>query len=283
MTPVETILVDNPSDRSDEIEKVAARFPQVRRIVPGRNLGFAGGMNAGIRRASGRYVLLVCDDIELHPQCVATLWRLVEARTDVAIVTGLLLKRRTGKIQSAGGVVRLGSIFSLGFRAQGQVDDGSLKAPFESDFAPGNFTLVRLDWLRRTGGFREDFFMYAEDVELGVRARKAGYRVLVEPRARAVDLEGPSYGESDRREAGKVRNLFALYTLHAEPTTLIAFLARYGGWGVIRHLAIGGTEGRVFFRGLGRYVWQFPGLLRDRWSPSTRTVPLSRVEIDSPA
>src|SRR5207237_10863514 len=90
---IETICVDNGSTDGSDAE-VERRFPQVELIRTGANLGFAGGSNAGIRRAVERgvdWVLLVNNDAVAEPGLAEALERAAAARPDAGILACKLL------------------------------------------------------------------------------------------------------------------------------------------------------------------------------------------------
>jgi hypothetical protein len=82
----------------------------------------------------------------------------------------------------AGGMVQMwsGMITHRGIR---EIDRGQYDSPCETDFATGCCALISRNVVDRVGVLDESYSMYAEDVDLSWRARRAGYRILYEPRA----------------------------------------------------------------------------------------------------
>src|SRR4030081_875128 len=72
---VQIIVVDNKSNTSGEIAEIVRLFPNIRLVANSHNLGFTGGMNRGLREASGEYVYLTEDDLVVEENCIL---RLVE-------------------------------------------------------------------------------------------------------------------------------------------------------------------------------------------------------------
>src|SRR3954454_10806732 len=101
---IPAICVDNGStDGSDEL--VEARFPQVELLRTGANLGFAGGNNAGIRRALGRgadWVLLLNNDAVAEPGLAEALERAAAARPDAGLLACTILAADGRTVQYAG-------------------------------------------------------------------------------------------------------------------------------------------------------------------------------------
>lgn len=173
-------VVDNASaDGSAAL--VRERYPQVRLLETGSNLGFAGGNNVALRQVATPYVALLNNDAVPAPGWLARLMAVLDARPDVAAVTGKVLLAGSGRVNSAGGDVdRLGHGRDRGFDAP---DDGRWSAPAEVFYAPATACLYRTAAVRDVGLLDDDFFLYYEDVDLSWRLRLAGWSVRYEPGA----------------------------------------------------------------------------------------------------
>src|SRR5205085_1414228 len=86
----------------------------------------------------------------------------------------------------------------------------------------------RTDYLRRLGGFREEFFLYMEDVELCARVRRRGDPITIVPRAKAYHFEPPEGPVPASVEYHKLKNFVTTYLLHAPGRVLPEFACRYG-------------------------------------------------------
>lgn len=178
---VETIVVDNGS-RDGSLELVAERWPGVRRIALGRNLGFAGANNAGARAARGAYLALLNNDARPDGDWLAALVGAVDEAGGTLCVGAKILDWQGETVDFVGGALNL---YGRAF----QLDDGlPLEAtpydrPHESLFACGGAMLIRRDLFLELGGFDDAFTAYFEDVDLGWRLWLAGYRVVFEPAA----------------------------------------------------------------------------------------------------
>lgn len=222
----EVIVVDNASPRSAIVRDVVAEFPGMRLISNAANLGFTGGMNCGIAAAAGTYLYLTEDDIELDPHCVAALVAQLEQHKDVALAGPVMWNREAGTVRCAGGSFRLATVYEMRVIGVGQREIVE-QLPYRTMYLPGAAIAARTAVLRRLGGFRSDFFMYGEDVELCARALECGGAVVVVPHARVYHYEPQSVAESCRVRFHKHKNLIALYLLHAPIRVLPGFLARY--------------------------------------------------------
>ncbi len=169
------LVVDNGST-DGSVEAVRERGVEV--VENGRNLGFAGGMNVGIRRALERgasHVLTLNNDVEVEP---GFLEPLLDAG-DVACPQILFGDGRT--VWYAG--ARWDPQAGYHGRNTGYGGPPVAGKPYETDRACGGALLASHAAWERVGLFDESLFAYAEDTDWSLRARKAGYRVLVVPRS----------------------------------------------------------------------------------------------------
>ncbi len=168
----EVIVVDNGSG-DDSIAFVSGRYPTVRVLETGANLGFAGGNNAGARAASGEILAFLNNDTVVAPDWLSKLHGALDMRPDTALVTSRLVRLDDPTIvDSAGdGYVRAGGAYK---RGHGQRVDAFLQSG-EVFGACGAAFMIRREAFHQLGGFDERFFMVYEDVDLSYRARLAGY------------------------------------------------------------------------------------------------------------
>ncbi|MBI3698160.1 MAG: glycosyltransferase family 2 protein [Acidobacteria bacterium] len=188
----ETIVVDNGS-QDGSADMVEAEFPEVRLIRNGENRGFCAANNQGIAAARGRYVALLNNDAEADPRWLEELVRAFLEHDDVGMAASKILvwESRT-TIDKAGHL-----IYPDGQnrgRGTGETDRGQYDRLEETAWPDGCAAMYRKDMLDRIGGFDEDFFAYADDAELGLRARIAGWRCLYVPAAVVFHHLGSTLG-----------------------------------------------------------------------------------------
>jgi hypothetical protein len=226
---VEVIVVDNKSGASDEIAEIVCGREGVRLIRTSANLGFTGGMNLGASEAHGRYIYLTEDDIVLAPDCLSRLVDYAQTRADTRgfLLAPVLYNKRERTIRCAGGELSLGGIFSNKIYGAGEPDAGQFPEPLDVAFIPGSTVFCELEFFRRMGGFRADFFMYSEDRELCLRVVKAGGRITVVPEAKAYHFEPEDATVHAELEFHILKNFYALYLLHAPSRVLPEFICRY--------------------------------------------------------
>lgn len=253
---VQVVLVDNGCT-TDDVETLAAR-PGVTVVRPGRNLGFAGGCNAGAAVATGEYLALVNADAVVEP---GTLARLVEevGRPGVGLVAASVRLADDPALINAGAnpVHILGLSWAGGM---GQREERT--APVETAGASGACLLTTAAHWRRLGGFDEEYFAYHEDAELSVRTWRLGLRVVYVPDAVAVHRYEFSRNQLKMYLAERNRLLFVatLWGLKARLLLAPALLALEAAWAV-RALVEGWLPAKV--RGWG-WMWSHRRHVRSR-------------------
>ena len=252
--PLETIVVDNAST-DGTVDAVRARFPDVHLIANAANLGFSRANNLGLGRARGSFVLVLNSDCEVRPGAVAALCAILEARPEVAIVGP-----RTVGTDGAPQVSFGPSLTPLAEWRQGRLvrgvkagDADALRRARaladheqEPDWVSASCFLARRAFLEAIGGFDESFFLYEEDVDLCVRVRAAGGRILYTPEAEVVHHLGRSMDRAPalaRLEYHRSHlRFYAKHNSAAERIVLRAWMAGRAAWGWLR--AGPGADGR---------------------------------------
>lgn len=227
---LEVIVVNNESPSSPRIEGLVEAVPRAALVRNGANLSFAAGMNRGIARARGRYVHLTVDDILLHSGCIEAFVQHMEASPSTGLAGGIMYNQGDGRIRCAGGSMALTTAYSRNPIGAGEEDSGQFKAPFDAGYVPGSMMFGRREVFQGLGGFRDDFFFSYEDVELCLRVRRAGHRIVVVPGAKSFHPVSPPYTGRTADEVAfhRLKNFLSLYLLHAPGPVLVPFALRYG-------------------------------------------------------
>ena len=108
----EVLLMDNGSSCPEQIRDAVAAFPGAKLYMAKTNVGYTGGMNAGVAFAKGKYVYLTEDDMFSEPDCIERLVRYAESDPSAAIVSGSIYSREDEQLICCGGQVSLTPIFS---------------------------------------------------------------------------------------------------------------------------------------------------------------------------
>jgi GT2 family glycosyltransferase len=266
---LEIIVVDNPSPQSEEVARLVGRHDGARLIRNDANLGYTGGMNTGLAAAGGVYTLLTEDDIVLDPDCVRHLAEYAEGDPETGLAGPVIYNKSEGTIRCAAGDFELGGVYRMKIHGEGQRDEGQFPRPFRVTYIDGAVMFARTDFWRRLGGFREEFFMYGEAVELCAKAAKAGKRLTLVPRAKVYHFEPrPGANSSPEFAFHRYKNLFLLYLLHARARHLPEFFCRYAALGLARAARAGNL--RPFLRALAWTARRAPSLLRERLNGGAR-------------
>lgn len=194
---IDVLVVDNASgDGSAELIRTADPHAEV--LEHDRNAGYAGGNDAGFRALLARAeppeaVLVLNNDVELLPGCVEALERAAIADPGRGLLAPVSCTRDDPEILDFHRA-RI-DLPNLAVHALGRGERLDPDADVESDYAPGSAFLIRTRALRDLGGFHEDFFLVWEDVDLALRAAKAGYgRALIVADARVLHEGSVSFG-----------------------------------------------------------------------------------------
>jgi GT2 family glycosyltransferase len=200
------VIVDNGSDDGSE-DYLRARLPDATVIQTGRNIGFSGGCNVGIRHAlaaGADCVLLANSDAVVAPDCVERLREALE-RPGVGIA-GPAVLREDGRIESAG-ISYSTCTGRMSLRRFGEPADGRGAGVERVDAVSAAMMLVRREVFDAIGLFAEEFFYSFEDLDFCLRARAARFDVVVVGSARATHRGSASIGaRSARRVYFATRN-----------------------------------------------------------------------------
>jgi len=196
LPPDEVIVVDNGST-DGTVEHVRAQWPAVTVLALPENTGFAAATNRGIERASGEFVALVNNDVELHPDFLRELVTALSADPGAASAAAKMLRLDDrGVIDATGDTLRWSGVALQ--RGQGEADRGQYDAPGRVFSACAGAAMYRRSVFDEVGPFDEAFFAYLEDVDWGFRAQLLGRGCVYVPSAIAYHV-----GSASTRREGK--------------------------------------------------------------------------------
>ena len=171
--PAQLLVVDNQGGWEDERGDVIV-------VRPGVNLGFAGGAAEGARRAlagGAAWLWFVNNDAAVAQQCLAALMDAAAALPDAGILSPLIAYP-DGGLWYAGGTVDTRS-----FAVSHLSAPPASPEPFETGYVTGCAMFVRAAALEAVGLPDASLFLYFEDVDLSLRVRQHGWRLMVVPAA----------------------------------------------------------------------------------------------------
>ncbi|MEK7183198.1 MAG: glycosyltransferase family 2 protein [Patescibacteria group bacterium] len=230
--------------RAEVLPRSGQDLPEVVLLDDGQNHGFAGNNNLALRYALEKnfdYAFLHNGDLKLAPDSLTEAVRLAEASPEVGSVQCLVRYwQEQDKVNVTGGVIH---IAGYGFaRDNGkQMSEIMVKDGEDIAYASGAAVLYRVSALQKVGLLEEGFFMYHEDLELGMRLRFAGYRNILA--AKSFAFHDYKFSRNPKKFAWMelYRNLVVL--AYYKPATLFLFspllvgielgtwlMALKGGW-----------------------------------------------------
>jgi GT2 family glycosyltransferase len=217
----EIIVVDNGSVDGSLALLQDERWGDVRCITNETNLGFCAANNQGIAAARGDLIALLNNDAEADPGWLGALADAAKREPAYAMFASKIVSYEDpGVIDKVGHL-----IYADGQnrgRGTGERDHGQYDQVEEVAWPDGCAALYRKVMLAEIGGFDEDFFAYADDAELGLRARIAGFRALAVPSALVRHRLGSTLGRYSAErifliERNRLWLVFKHYPLRAWP------------------------------------------------------------------
>lgn len=200
--PDEVIVVDN--DSSNHLERGLQPIrSRVSYLQTGGNLGFSGGMNAGIQDALARgaeRILLINSDVILASDCIAHLERAIEMKPGAGIAGPVLMSRHAPDTVTSAGVMydaRTGRMRNLG---AGTIRRTTMSQPAADITAvTGSVMMVTRETFEKAGLLEPDYFFSFEDIDFCLRARALGLTSVLVNNAIAFHEGGQSIGSRSPR------------------------------------------------------------------------------------
>jgi GT2 family glycosyltransferase len=205
-------VVDNGSTDAS-LEQARAGAQPFTLIETGSNLGYTGGNGVGMRAVGPERAVLVVNPDVRFPQTdgIARLLAILDEEPRLAAVAPVI-RVEGGLLEHLGSVadVERARIHHVETFVAGPAPDLA-----EIEWIDGAVVLFRAEALREIGGFDERFFLFQEEVDWCLRARRAGWRVALTGRAEVAHRRSSSFGDSQKGAYYYWRNLYLLCALHA--------------------------------------------------------------------
>lgn len=181
---IRVLVIDNGS-KDETLDELPVAF-QVHLIRNSRNLGYAEGNNVGLRYAlaeGAEFTVVLNNDVIVAQDWLEPLVQAAQSDPRAALLGPMVYHIGEPRvIQSAGGI--LPGNWHTAHRGANEPDLGQFSRTEAVDWLTGCAILARSSALREIGLLDPAFYMYGEDVDWGVRASRAGYRILFVPRSR---------------------------------------------------------------------------------------------------
>jgi GT2 family glycosyltransferase len=217
----EIIVVDNAST-DGSVRLLTERYGgKIRLVLNQTNLGFTGGNNAGMVVAAGAYVLLINNDAVADSEWVSRLIREAETDERIGMCASKIVSYDDPSVIDSTGLLLASDGLGRG-RGRLERDTGQFNEPEEVLIPSGCAGLYRKAMLDEVGLFDEQFFMYCDDVDLGLRGRVAGWRCRYVPDAVVRHRYSKSAGRYSLRKVFLVERNRVWVMLKSYPWSLVA-------------------------------------------------------------
>jgi GT2 family glycosyltransferase len=224
----ELFVVDNGSRDSSEPAALEAEFPWAHVLRNPDNRGFSRANNQALRRARGRYLLLLNNDTRQVEDALGTAVRWMDGHPDVGALGITHLNDDAGKTPQH-------SFFAfpdpwLDVRSLVGLEDVALPTPEfdreqDVDWLVGSFLMIRRACYEDVGELDERFFVYDEDIDWCLRARQSGWRITYSPCAKLVHVGSASKPHLKDKTFMHYRSHLAYLSKHHGPAAAAYYLA----------------------------------------------------------
>lgn len=252
---ISTIVIDNNSS-DDSLPNAQSKFKEVKFVKNTDNVGFSKGYNPTLKSIKTEYVLL------LNPDCI--LEKGVIKKTLEAFDNDKKTGAITPKIILSNGKIDLTAhrgfptpwaslLYAIGDDSLYHLTDKMSGQIHEVDSITGAFFLTKKSILDEVGYLDERFFLYGEDIDLSLRIKNQGYKILYDPEVKIIHNKGISSGlkkhsqelsSADSKTKQKARDSFyeamiLFYDKHYKSTypffiSWLVYLGIYLKWGIAR-------------------------------------------------
>jgi hypothetical protein len=270
------IVVDNAST-DGSAEAIREAFPGVRLIACEENLGFAAANNLAARDATGAYILLLNPDTVVQDGAIDRIVEFAEGHPEAGIFGGRTVFG-DGRLNPTS-CWRQPSLWGLACRAicldkvfpnsrifNCDAYGGWQRDSFrEIDIVSGCFLLIRRELWERLGGFDPDFYMYAEDWDLCMRARRMGARCLFCPDAQIVHYGGASEPLLSGKMVRLLTTKARLIRKHWSPARAFGAIRLLDLWVIVRLVGYGLLSLLLPAKHKGYTCWREVWRQRSQW------------------
>lgn len=178
---IKVYVVDN--DSGDDLKKELGS--EITFIQAGSNLGYAGGNNLGITAAlkdGCNLIFIINPDTQVDVDCIKSCVELMSSDQTIGVIGPKILFSDKKTIWYAGGIFDRDNVLGT-HRGVDQQDVGQFDKIGETDFVSGAAMMVRREVFERIGLFDERYFLYYEDSDFCLRAKRRGFKLVYNPQA----------------------------------------------------------------------------------------------------
>lgn len=228
--PSQIYVVDNNS-ADETVSHISQNYPGINVTRSFENLGFSRANNLGVEESSSELIVFANPDVLFLPGAVRELIGELDSKRTTGICGPLIVDRSFNPkpesymlpVSVLGTFLLQSGLWKPLYYARRLVDQVARSGrPRKRAALSGACLAVRREDFLQVGGFDEDFFMYAEDVDLCERVSRAGLRVVQLPTAKIVHIGGGTYTGSRTVFFNSLRTLDALFLKNSGPGALVA-------------------------------------------------------------
>jgi hypothetical protein len=182
---LEVVVVDNDS-KDGSLEEAKKYLSRAHFIKNEKNLGFATAVNIGIRfslEQMADYIFLLNNDAEIENDTLQKLVDEMEKDKKRGVGSPLIFDKRNGKIWFAGGKINRWKM-----RTEHRFTALSQNS-YETQYVTGCAMIIKKEVFKEVGLFDQNYFLYYEDADFCLRAKKASYKIMIFPSIKAYHLE----------------------------------------------------------------------------------------------
>ena len=271
----ETIVVDNGTTKDDGPDLIEKEFPGVKLIRNKENLGFSKANNQGIRIAKGRYVLLLNNDTAQTENAMKKAVAFMDENPRIGAL-GILHRNAdaTNTPQRSWHCFpkpwrEIGDLIGLGGgKERAAPEPAEWTKEREVDWVCGSFLMMPRECLDGVGLLDERFFIYDEDVDWCLRARRAGWRVYFWPGAEMIHVGSAARPHMRDKTFVHFRSHLSYFAKNHSKAAAVGYYAAMGirlslsGAGALLRLArgrVGWSDVAERWRRLVQFVFLHPG------------------------
>lgn len=196
----DVVIINNDLDNLSEMIR-DTRLPfRVKVIEVNENIGFGRAHNLGCCEKRGEFLLFLNPDTKVPEGALEKMLCAMEADKGVGIVGPVLVDHKGCAAEESYGFKKtpFSTIKNKLFTSEHGTEKKDI---FEVDWVSGGAMLIRRNLFDELGGFDDNYFMYFEDVDLCLQAKKKGYKILVHPSSRIFHRSGQSFrGDQNKKK-----------------------------------------------------------------------------------